>query len=126
MEEVVIEYGDDDDSSEDEEDLITDDDRRLIDQALQQTSQPTDVCTEPRRDSYRTWTQTFWRVSCLFHLPAAVVILLVDAGRLTGPSAIAIIHGQLFLELKFGISRRYIVATFQNTIGHCLLDVCST
>ena len=25
-------------------------DRRLIDQAMQQTSQPNDVCTEPRRD----------------------------------------------------------------------------
>lgn len=53
VEEVVIEYAadDDDDDSSDEEDLINDHDRRLIDEALQQTSQqPTDISTDPRRD----------------------------------------------------------------------------
>ena len=52
MDDFVIEFGDGDYDSDDEEELIDDDDRRLIDNALRQTTD-TDtftVCTNPRRD----------------------------------------------------------------------------
>ena len=52
MDNFVIEFGDGDCDSDDEEELIDDDDRRLIDNALRQTTD-TDtftVCTNPRRD----------------------------------------------------------------------------
>ena len=54
----MIEFGeDDDDCGSDEEELIDDEDRRLIDNAIRQTTTDTptpNICTNPRRDLTNT------------------------------------------------------------------------
>ena len=50
VDELIIAYGGDDENDDDEDSMIDDDDRQLMDDALRQFTEPTDVCTNPRRD----------------------------------------------------------------------------
>ena len=53
VDDFVVEFGEEDDSgSDDEEELMDDEDRRLIDNAIRQTTTDTvpTICTNPRRD----------------------------------------------------------------------------